>query len=216
MANVNDTVDLIKARLSRFSASTGLDAYVVDEMAAAQARLESMPTMPWFGLTEVTNLSIVASTADYALPSDFLRPAGNSFKLRIINSDSEVFFPKYSDAASASTMYPPESTDEGRPVEYSIVNDSMRFWPTPNAAFTGKYWYYAKDTVPAADGSENNWLKYYSDLLCAETQYYLSLFYLRDEKTAQYWMKERDRLYSLYQRDVIAREMALLSATPED
>ena len=216
MADVDTTVTLIRNRVGRFTASTDIDASIILEMAAAQARLESMPTKPWFGLTEVDDLAISAGTADYALPADFIQMAGNEFAFRLVDADDAVTFPEYTDPADAMKEFPPESTDQDLPTKFAIINNNFRFWATPDQTLTGKYWYYAKDTVPAAAGAENNWLKYYSGLLVAETCYYMTAFYLGDVARAQLWEAERNRLYNIYRNEVVAREMAIRDATPED
>ena len=69
-------VTLLKLRLAN-SNDSSLDADIITLANVVQERLEQMPELPWFLLTDAnvtsTNLSTIGSTETVAVPGDFLR-----------------------------------------------------------------------------------------------------------------------------------------------
>lgn len=52
---------------------------------------------------------------------------------------------------------------QGKPRYYAIVGGQIEIWPTPDAAYTGELYYYAR-TTPLSDSATSNWiLTYFPD-----------------------------------------------------
>ena len=86
------------------------------------------------------------------------------------------------------------SDTSGRPLYYSIIAGQIEVWPTPDSAYTGELYYYAR-TTPLDDSNTSNWiLNYFPDayLYGALTH---SAPYLVDDQRTQVWA-------SLYQNAI--------------
>jgi hypothetical protein len=82
----------------------------------------------------------------------------------------------------------------GRPKYYSIIAGQIEVWPTPDAAYTGELYYYAR-TTPLDDSNASNWiLQYFPDAYLYGTLVH-SAPYLVDDARTQIWA-------SLYQNAI--------------
>jgi hypothetical protein len=87
----------------------------------------------------------------------------------------------------------------GRPKAYSIGADEFRFGPTPDAIYTVKMRYKAKDTTLDTN-IENQWLKYASDVVLAELGIVMAEKHMQHPKLAEAFRNDAGvawtRLYS--------------------
>jgi len=86
------------------------------------------------------------------------------------------------------------SDTSGRPLYYSIIAGQIEVWPTPDAAYTGELYYYAR-TTPLDDSNTTNWiLDYFPDAYLYGALVH-SAPYLVDDQRTQVWA-------SLYQNAI--------------
>jgi hypothetical protein len=74
----------------------------------------------------------------------------------------------------------------GRPQYYSIIAGQIEVWPTPDSAYTGELYYYARNT-PLDDSNTSNWiLQYFPDAYLYGALVH-SAPYLVDDQRTQVW-----------------------------
>jgi hypothetical protein len=169
----DSAVSLIATRLGN---RTDLDSRIVAEMQYVQEMLENREYLPVFLLSDITSLATVADQDYVSLPSDFLREyeEGNLWYY-----DSTV-------SAGVSpwkemSKRPVQDVKEGyslttdSPEVYALLSDKIIVGPVPNAAYTLKFYYYARDAVLSSN-IENQWLKYAPDLMIALTGLQVATF----------------------------------------
>lgn len=142
---------LIAARLGN---RTDLDTRIDAELDAAQEQLEQFGDFtPWFLLTETAQFTTTAGEARLPVPTDMLQEWENG-ALFYQGTPLE----KYDFDALEAEFY----EETGAPEAYALVDDYFILFPTPDAAYTVRLKYYAKDTAPSvvATGGENRWMKY--------------------------------------------------------
>jgi hypothetical protein len=82
----------------------------------------------------------------------------------------------------------------GRPQVYSVIAGQIEVWPTPDAAYTGELYYYAR-TAGLSDSNTSNWiLDYFPDAYLYGSLVH-SAPYLVDDQRTQVWA-------SLYQNAI--------------
>jgi hypothetical protein len=132
------------------------------------------------------------STADIdarytQLPSGFMEAV--RFHLEVDERPIDLVTPVFMQKQRQSN-----SDTSGRPLYYSIIAGQIEVWPTPDSAYTGELYYYAR-TTPLDDSNTSNWiLNYFPDayLYGALTH---SAPYLVDDQRTQVWA-------SLYQNAI--------------
>lgn len=108
----------------------------------------------WFN-TIVTTVSTVANTATVAIPST----------VRIID---RVTLPAYDRELREVTLDNlPETVTNSIPSHYAYYNDSIRFYPTPDAAYTLNVYGISKVAAPAVDADTSIWTNEASRLIAA-------------------------------------------------
>lgn len=95
-----------------------------------------------------TTVSIVASTASYALPATF----GHAVLVELTANGSKVYLTSY-DHADYPALTSPDTLSTGIPLAYKITASTITFAPTPGQAMTGTLWYVP--TVSQPDGTED-------------------------------------------------------------
>jgi hypothetical protein len=97
----------------------------------------------------------------------------------------------------------PEDDVSGPPRLYSYYNDALRFWPTPDAAYTLNIYGVAKVAAPANGTDDNIWTNEAAPIIRAHTKATLYRGVYRDPEGTQLALaEERDAL------DAIERETA--------
>lgn len=143
-----------------------LDADIIQAMIEMQDQLENDPELPDFLRIPYSALATVANTKTLNVPSDFIREYDGD-QLSVTNADGDESN-VVKDIEGNMRLRWPITDDPGVPRNYCIVNRVFRFYPTPDAVYTLKGTYYAKDTVLNTN-IENKWLNYLPEILIARS-----------------------------------------------
>ena len=132
------------------------------------------------------------STADIdarytQLPSGFMEAV--RFHLDVDERPIDLVTPVY-----MQTKRQGNADTTGRPQVYSVIAGQIEVWPTPDAAYTGELYYYAR-TAGLSDSNTSNWiLDYFPDAYLYGALVH-SAPYLVDDQRTQVWA-------SLYQNAI--------------
>jgi hypothetical protein len=75
------------------------------------------------------------------------------------------------------------SDTTGRPQYYSIIAGQIEVWPTPDSAYTGELYYYARNT-PLDDSNTSNWiLQYFPDAYLYGALMHSAPYLVDDQRT---------------------------------
>lgn len=141
-----------------------LSTEIIDALQDAQVELEESPELPWFLKNEaLSGLSTIANVETVTLPSDFIREY----------EDDALWL--FDTTAAASDQWTPLVKDDlqflraalpgtGKPEAYYLGVSSFFIKPTPDAVYTLKFIYYARDVILSTD-VQNKWLQYAHDLM---------------------------------------------------
>ena len=114
-----------------------------------------------------------------ALPDDFME--GVRFHLDVDERPVELLTP-----LSLQQRRQKNSDTQGKPSFYAIIAGQIEVWPTPDAAYTGELYYYAR-TAPLSDSNTSNWiLNYFPDAYLYGALVH-SAPYLVDDARTQLW-----------------------------
>jgi hypothetical protein len=210
----SQAVNLLKQRLGRgVNASSAFDTWMQDELTAAQTRLETLPTLPWFLLSERAYIDLSAGEERVVLPSDFLRENEDDdmqIEETVTASYTEL---RKTHIDQLRVRYPDEET--GLPKQYSFQGAYFRIRPVPDLS-TYRLWmtYFQKDTA-FSTGAENNWLKHYPDLLIAEAGIPLATT-LQNATALSLFQNTRTEQVGILTTNEIAKTMANFDPNPED
>lgn len=175
----SEAITLIKGRLARFNDQV-IEPYIIAELKATQAKLELDAVLPWFLITEEATVSQDIDEDRILIPTGFLREI-----------DENAFY--YVD--SAGDKHPLQKMDyddmvqrygaSGDPMAYALHGKYFRVRPVPSsgASYSVAMNFYKADTILSTD-VENNWLKYYPELMICETVRVMAANYTKDLKTA--------------------------------
>jgi hypothetical protein len=204
-------VTLIQNRLGQRS---GLDTQIVDEMQAAQERLEQEAALPWFLLTQE---DIVISASPFALSgltASFLREVDTDNPLwRQSTTDSADWEPVIKDSYDA-LRYETSLNGTGTPRYYTLYGDSLYLFTAPDTSYTFRYLFYQKAAVLSSN-IENVWLASASGLLVSETGLTTARF-LRDKDAVNFFGQELARARVNLNNFMAARETAGRSTVIND
>jgi hypothetical protein len=164
----SEAITTCKQRLTRNTAAgTNLDTWILDEMKAAQTRLEHADVLPWFLIAERSYEEITSGEERVLVPNDFLMEVDDE-EMQVEDTASGTFTELggkwlYDEL---KRRYPDE--EEGDPVRYALLGQYFRLRPIPKKT-TLRLWmtYFAEDAV-IATGADNNLLKHFPDLIIAE------------------------------------------------
>lgn len=130
----------------------------------AQRLLEMMPMLPYFLLTEDSDLDGEANSPDVTLPSDFLREDENE-RVRFIETSGRVSFMEKGDFEALTNNYQKlADADQVTATTTTVVRAyalrlaTIRVFPKPTVDYTVRMSYYAKQAVLNTDGATNLWL----------------------------------------------------------
>ena len=164
----SDLLTLLMSRLGNRS-ETALRATCLSEMTLIQETLEQSATLPWFLISE--ELSAVTPSDGVerrvAVPAGFLREVDEG-ALVIIDSDGDSHVLEKYDYDACIAKYGRDETST-LPEAYALVGDYFHLFPIPTVELTLYIHCYQEDDAPADNSTENQWLKYASDLLMAKT-----------------------------------------------
>lgn len=191
-------VDLIMKRLgSRTDLSLRND--IINEMVYVQENvLEGGPFYPFFLVSEISNADTTPTDERVQLPADFLHEwedgalyyfdpdATTNSWIALIRDDWDVIKATYT------------SNTPGLMTHYDIVGNYFLLTPTPDAAYTLKFRYYAAAESLAgvygdAANVENVWLAKASDWLMGEVGAIIASQYLVSQKLQQMFVAQAVR-----------------------
>ncbi len=144
------------------------DGTILSEIVSQQEFLEQRGFLPWFLLASWTTGNVtVAATQAVAAPTSFIREKEKT-TLQVLNGSNYQPCPK-EDLDFLESQYVGASS--AIPTNYALFGSSFLFFPTPDAAYTLRLRYYARDVAIStlADGGTNLWLTNGSAVLVART-----------------------------------------------
>ena len=137
---------------------------------------------------------IVAGTAEYSLPSDFL-----AFERVEITIDGDTTL---LDEISSNEMAALDD-DSGEPTKFSYRNYVMTLYPAPDSAYTITVKYWQQPAAPSADADSTVWTNDALDLIRHRAKADLAANTIRDNAAAQTYKVYEDETYGgmVIQRD---------------
>lgn len=144
----------VRNGLQYLQQSTAGDALILLAFKRVQDSLERGKTLPRFLLTEDATFTGSANVATAALPSDFIRFAEDQLPYDN-SSGTELEIGEY---AQLRKVWLNNTSTVTSPMALARRKSSIVVFPTPSAAWTIKYSYYAKAAVLANSNDENLWL----------------------------------------------------------
>lgn len=169
MATIDEIITRIGRRLRRGVASgSNFQGEIIDELVAAQSKLEEAPTLPWFLQHEETEAQAAnAETIDVVaeLEATFIRfldddpllyldPTGAADELFEVVQNSELRIMKQRFPGTALV-----------PEEFVLVGKDIFLRPIPTQAITYTVRFYRRDPTAPAEGATTLWSTNFSDLL---------------------------------------------------
>lgn len=211
----SEAIVLMKQRLTRSTAaSTALDTWIENEFKAAQIRIEgNLTIIPWFLLEERSYSSVTAGEERVSLPSDFLRENDDDDMQIFDTAEGNWSEMRKSTMDAMRVRFPDEL--EGRPQWYDYAGTYFRVRPIPDLTTYRLYMTYYKQDIVFATGSENEWLKYYPDLLIAEAGIPVAIG-IRNDAALTLFREMRAAELSRLTIDTEAREQANADPNPVD
>ena len=169
MATIDGIVTRIGRRLRRGVVSgSNMQTEILDELVAAQDKLEEAPTLPWFlqhAEEEIQPADTETIDVEAELDASFIRfldddpllfldPSGNSPELFEVTQNSEFRIMKQ--------RFPGPGDD---PKEFVLIGKDIFVRPIPTQAITYTVRFYRKDPTVPAEGATTLWSTNFSDLL---------------------------------------------------
>lgn len=170
MALYSDLKTRIITELSRDDLSDTLATQLTTHIASACEYYADRKF--WFN-TVFTTVATVASTATVAIPATVRRV-------------EKVTIPAYYTELRECTLAQlPDTGERGVPLQYAYFNDSLRFYPVPDAAYTLNIFGTAQVAAPTLAADTNVWTTEAYDLITAHTKFTLCRGQFRDPEGAQ-------------------------------
>lgn len=176
---IRDT--LVALIASRLNNRTDLDDIIIAEMQLAQEfRMEQNGVFqPWFMVTEKSYEITDVNEPRVPVPEDFVMEVEEQGFWYFSGAESKwKKLTKVADEVGETKQLP-----AGPPKEYSLVGDHFTFYPTPDAVYSLRFRYAAKQ-LALSTNIENNWLKYAADLMIAEVGEAVASQHMQNEKLA--------------------------------
>jgi hypothetical protein len=116
-----------------------------------------LTNLPYFLLTDRTDLATIAGDEKIARPANWLGDAEKD-EFWLTNADGvELLLPKY-DIDDLRETY--GTYISGQPIAYGFDGTNYRLFPTPDIAYVCRFQYFATDTVLSSGSSTNKWLTF--------------------------------------------------------
>lgn len=164
----------LKARIVAEMARDDLETDIPDVLLYhIQDACEFYSDTKWWFNSILTTVTTTANVATVTIPST----------VRIIE---RLTIPAYDRELREVTLGGlDETTSNAAPSHYSYYNDSIRFWPTPDAAYTLNVYGIAKVAAPAVDADTSIWTNEAAPLIAAHARMTLSRDVFRDPDGTQ-------------------------------
>ena len=149
---------------------------------------------PWFLQSDPTDLVTVAGEAKVNYPADYLGELEDNMLWYL---DSGGTWQKLNKKSYDYILE--KNLDPGVPKYFVVGASNFYIGPTPDAVYTLRFRYIARDTEVAAGGDTNLWLTYAPDLVMAEIGLRICKYHTRDAVAAEEFkqdvMEARQRLF---------------------
>lgn len=182
----------IASEMVRDDIASGGDSESILETHIAQACEYYADRKFWFN-SILTTATTSASTATVSIPAT----------VRIVE---RVTIPAYDIQLREVILRKlDDDTDTGLPCRYSYYNNSLRFWPIPDQAYTLNIYGIAQVDAPSSDSDENIWTTEAYNLIVGHTKMTLARGLFRDTDGALLWQAEVQDALSRLQRETAKR-----------
>lgn len=203
---------LVNVRLGNSTVATILDSIELEMALIQETVLEQNGRItPWFLATEMAEVLTEAGEQRLETPSDFIKENDDDGGLYLYDSTQEdTPWVKLTKGDHDDLLHEFQDTQD-KPQKYCLDGDYFRLFPTPDAEYTIKMRYYAKDeSVAGGDADfENKWLQHASDLVIAETAKACAAHILQDFELAASFDTDIQRAWDrLSVMDTARREAA--------
>lgn len=212
MATIDQTIVRVARRLRRGAATgTNLHAEIIDELVAAQDKLEEGATLPWF--LQIEEEEIQSANTETI---DTVAELTDTF-IRFLDDDPLLFLDP--DAEAGAELSEVTQNSEFRimkqrfpetgniPKEFVLIGKDIFIRPIPTQAITYTVRFYRKDPTAPAEGATTLWSTNFSDLLMNMAGKEIA-WTLRDDAAFARFERDLAEARSAYIKAVIARENA--------
>jgi len=211
MATIDSIVTRIGRRLRRgVLTGTNLNTEIIDELVAAQDKLEEGATLPWFlkhKESEPANANVEIIDVVIDLTATFIR-FGDDEPLVYTDptgdADEKVVLPQNSELLIMKQRFPGTGDI---PKEFTLLGSEVILRPIPTQAITYQFRFLRKDPTVPAEGETTLWSTHFSDLLMNKAGMEIA-WTLRDETAAQRFERDLVIATSNFIKAVTAREEA--------
>lgn len=169
------TYSELKSAISNWLNRSDLDAVIGDFISLTEADMDRK--IRHWRMEERATANIDARYTQ--LPSGFMEAV--RFHLDVDERPIDLVTPVY-----MQTKRQGNADTTGRPQVYSVIAGQIEVWPTPDTAYTGELYYYAR-TAGLSDSNTSNWiLEYFPDAYLYGALVH-SAPYLVDDARTQVW-----------------------------
>lgn len=146
----------------------------------------------WFN-SIVTTATTTASVATITIPAT-------------VQTVEQLTIPEYDlELTEVNLRELPDYSTEGIPEYYSYLNDTLKFWPTPDAAYTLNVYGIAYIAAPTAAADDNIWTNQAAPLIRAHTKMTLYRGIFRDIGGTQLALSEVQDAYAALKQETARR-----------
>lgn len=134
---------------------------IISSLKEARRLLETGRSLPDFLLQEEQTLVVPAGSANVDLPDGFIREWQEQ-PLRYTSPDNDALIVELEklDYIIAEKRFPPDNTDAGRPLAYTLVGNAIKFWPAErDIQYTLRWAYYKHSVAFDSNVADNEWLQ---------------------------------------------------------
>lgn len=201
--NVTTLTNLIKGRLARFTGSSSkLDPYILNELQAAQGRLEISAWLPAF-LRARSVLTVSSET--FSLPADCLRlDDTEECPIQILIQGKYEMLRR--ETSEFARLY--YSSEVGEPKSYVVEGDEVYLYPPPNQDYTIRLKYFKAEPQLSESVVSNKWTVKAGELLMSEAGVVLATGYLANQEATALFESLRQRVQRELQHADAARDLA--------
>jgi len=195
----------LKTTVADWLARSDLTSYIDDYIDLAESEFNR--DIRHRRMVTSTTLTTVADTATVAVPSDF-----REARALILQSSPNVIL-EYRTTQTLEDRY--KDGANGKPASYTMIGDTFKFGPTPDAVYSVTLEYYA--AIPAlSDSQTTNWLlTNFPDVYLSGVLMKASAFIHDDERVAM-WENFQAKALASLERDGERSEIAGAMASEPD
>jgi len=206
--NVKDTLDLLMKQLGNRKDPEFRET-CLKQMTVIQQNLEGMAQLPWFLISEEATTVTTPGERRILLPQDFIREVEEQpLTLDLVDEtedDVKIHRFGYDEA-----FHEFGTAASGKPFVYTIRGFYILLFPVPDDIYTLRLsGYYARQAPPTDNvSSENQWFRWASDLIMANTGMVMAALHIKDREKAQDFNVMQQTALARLEREQTAREEA--------